>query len=72
MSRVKGRNTGPELIVRRFLHAHGFRYRLRGQLRGDTLDAGLLFQDPVFLSDFGYLDGKCATLEVDRIDVAFI
>jgi DNA mismatch endonuclease (patch repair protein) len=28
MSRVKGRDTAPELIVRRMLHALGYRYRL--------------------------------------------
>lgn len=28
MSRVKGKNTKPELIVRHFLHRNGFRYRL--------------------------------------------
>lgn len=28
MSQIKGKNTRPEMIVRRFLHAHGFRYRL--------------------------------------------
>lgn len=28
MASVKGRNTGPELVVRRLLHAAGFRYRL--------------------------------------------
>jgi DNA mismatch endonuclease, patch repair protein len=28
MSRVKGRNTTPELVVRRMLHALGYRYRL--------------------------------------------
>ncbi len=28
MSRVKGSNTTPELIVRRMLHAAGYRYRL--------------------------------------------
>lgn len=28
MSRIKGKNTKPELLVRSFLHAHGFRYRL--------------------------------------------
>jgi len=28
MSRIKGRDTKPEMIVRRFLHANGFRYRL--------------------------------------------
>ena len=28
MSRIKGKNTKPEMLVRRFLHAHGYRYRL--------------------------------------------
>lgn len=28
MAGIKGKNTVPELVVRRFLHAHGFRYRL--------------------------------------------
>jgi len=28
MSRIKGRNTKPELLVRKYLHNNGFRYRL--------------------------------------------
>jgi len=28
MSGIRGKNTGPELLVRRYLHAHGFRFRL--------------------------------------------
>jgi DNA mismatch endonuclease, patch repair protein len=28
MSRIKSKDTKPEMVVRRFLHAHGFRYRL--------------------------------------------
>jgi len=28
MSNIRGKNTKPELIVRRFLHSQGFRYRL--------------------------------------------
>ncbi len=28
MSRVKSKNTKPEMIVRKFLHSHGFRYKL--------------------------------------------
>lgn len=28
MSGIKGKNTRPELIIRKFLHAQGFRYRL--------------------------------------------
>ncbi|MDC7993542.1 very short patch repair endonuclease [Altibacter sp. HG106] len=28
MSQIKGKNTKPELLVRKFLHAHGYRYTL--------------------------------------------
>ena len=28
MSRIKGKNTKPEMLVRNFLHAHGYRYRI--------------------------------------------
>lgn len=28
MSRIKGKNTKPEMLVHRWLHAHGYRYRL--------------------------------------------
>jgi DNA mismatch endonuclease (patch repair protein) len=31
MSRIRGRDTKPELRVRRFLHARGFRYRLHAR-----------------------------------------
>jgi DNA mismatch endonuclease, patch repair protein len=31
MSRIKGKDTGPEMIVRRFLHSNGFRYRLHSR-----------------------------------------
>ena len=28
MSQIKGKNTKPEMLVRKFLHTNGFRYRL--------------------------------------------
>jgi DNA mismatch endonuclease (patch repair protein) len=28
MSRIKGKDTKPEMLVRKFLHAHGYRYKL--------------------------------------------
>ncbi|MDR8268970.1 very short patch repair endonuclease, partial [Acinetobacter baumannii] len=28
MSNIKGRNTKPELLIRSFLHAQGFRFRI--------------------------------------------
>ena len=31
MSRIKGKNTKPEMVVRKFLHANGFRYRLHAK-----------------------------------------
>lgn len=31
MSRIKGKNTKPEIIVRKFLHAQGFRFRLHNK-----------------------------------------
>lgn len=34
MSRVRGRDTVPELLLRRELHARGRRYRLQGKLPG--------------------------------------
>lgn len=34
MSRIRGRNTRPELALRRLLHAAGFRYRLHQNLPG--------------------------------------
>ncbi|MEH0157354.1 very short patch repair endonuclease [Limibacter armeniacum] len=37
MSSIKGKNTKPELIIRRFLHRYGFRFRLHGKYRGRLL-----------------------------------
>lgn len=31
MSRIRGKNTKPELLVRKLLHAKGYRYRLHGK-----------------------------------------
>jgi len=31
MSRIAARHTVPEIVVRRFLHSHGFRYRLHSK-----------------------------------------
>ncbi|WP_115788579.1 very short patch repair endonuclease [Arthrobacter silvisoli] len=37
MSRIRGKNTKPELLVRRLLHAKGYRYRLHGMAAGGRL-----------------------------------
>ena len=42
MSRIKGKNTKPEMLVRRFLHANGFRYKLHDKSLPDMPDIVLL------------------------------
>lgn len=37
MSRIRGKNTKPEMLVRRFLHGKGYRYRLHGMASGGKL-----------------------------------
>ncbi|WP_133832485.1 very short patch repair endonuclease [Arthrobacter sp. AG258] len=37
MSRIRGKDTKPELLVRRLLHAKGYRYRLHGTSAGTKL-----------------------------------
>lgn len=37
MSRIKGKNTKPEMLVRKFLHAKGFRYNLHGKYKDKKL-----------------------------------
>ncbi|GGV33183.1 very short patch repair endonuclease [Paenarthrobacter nicotinovorans] len=37
MSKIRGKDTKPELLVRRLLHAKGYRYRLHGQSGGSKL-----------------------------------
>lgn len=38
MSRIRGRNTSPELAVRGFIHAQGLRYRLHQRVAGGRPD----------------------------------
>jgi DNA mismatch endonuclease (patch repair protein) len=37
MAKIRGKNTRPELVVRRLLHAKGYRYRLHGSAGGQKL-----------------------------------
>lgn len=51
---------------------YSFSYTIVGKLTGNVLNVGSIeFQDDYLLSDFGYLDGKMISWEVDRIDVEF-
>lgn len=38
MSRIKGKNTKPEMLVRTFLHANGYRYKLHDKKLPGTPD----------------------------------
>jgi len=50
----------------------GFAYLLTGTLSGDTLDAGLIFQDPMFNINYAWLSGRTVQVRADRIDAAFL
>jgi DNA mismatch endonuclease, patch repair protein len=48
MSRIRGRDTAPELVVRSLLHRLGYRFRLhRGDLPGSP-DIGERCANPIF------------------------
>jgi len=52
---------------------NSFIHVISGRLSGNRLDAGgIVFEDDVLLSDFGYLDGKMISWKVDRIDAEFL
>ena len=37
MSRIRGKNTKPEILVRKLLHAQGYRFTLHGKYKGKIL-----------------------------------
>jgi hypothetical protein len=48
----------------------GFTYLVQGALNGMHLEAGgLIFEDEIFLKNFGYLDEKVVVIKTDRMDV---
>jgi len=50
-----------------------FSHVITGKLDGNRLDAGgIVLEDDVLLSDFGYLEGKMIAWKVDRIDAEFL
>jgi DNA mismatch endonuclease (patch repair protein) len=50
MSRIRAKDTAPEMAVRRYLHAHGFRYRLHDRRFAGTPDLVLpRFRAAVFV-----------------------
>ena len=48
-------------------------YIVSGILRKNSLEAcGIVFEDDVLLEEFGFLEGKIISWEIDRIDVEFL
>ena len=63
MAAIKGKNTKPEMLVRKFLHAQGFRYRLHVKTCRESL---ILFcqntkQSFLYMAVFG-MDTKTANI----------
>lgn len=51
----------------------GFAYSLTGRLNKGQLDVGALcFEDPAFLTEFSYLEGKNVRVIADRIEAEFM
>jgi len=63
MSRIKGRNTKPEMLVRRFLHANGFRYKLHDKSLPGKPDI-VLPKYKIVIFVYGYF---CYSKNRDRI-----
>ena len=65
MSRIKSKNTSPELIVRKFLFSNGFRYRLHDKNIIGSPDIvlkrynTLIFVNGCFWHGHSKLDDKC-------------
>lgn len=52
---------------------NSFSHIITGRLNDNRLDAGgIVFEDDMLLSDFGYLEGKIISWRVGRIDAEFL
>lgn len=50
-----------------------YSYKIKGRLFEGRLHAcGFVFEDGAFDSDYGYLEGKMISMDVDRIDAQFL
>jgi DNA mismatch endonuclease, patch repair protein len=60
MSRIKGKNTKPEMLVRRFLHSNGFRYRLNDSKLPGKPDIVLpKYKTVIFINGFWHGHEHC-------------
>ena len=72
MSRIGSKNTKPELIVRRFLHAHGLRYRLHVRRLPGTPDLVLPRYKTVILVNGCFWHGHdCSAYKLPRTRTEF-
>lgn len=49
-----------------------YSYLLKGKLKGSKLNAGIVFDDDILMSDYGFLDGKYVQVNADRLDISFV
>lgn len=72
MSRIKGKNTKPEMLVRKFLHANGFRYKLHDKILPGKPDIVLpKYKTVIFVHGcfwHGHNDCKYFTIPKTRSD----
>ena len=72
MSRIKGKNTRPEILVRKFLFANGFRYRLHvKKLKGNPDIVLKKYNTVIFINGcfwHGHSDCKYAVIPKTRTD----
>lgn len=73
MSQIKSRNTKPEEIVRKYLFAHGFRYRKNDKRLPGTLDIVLpKYKTVIFVNGcFWHGHNKCRDFVVPKTNTEF-
>ena len=73
MSRIRGKNTGPEVFVRRVLHRNGFRFRLHDKTLSGSPDIVLLkYETVIFIHGcFWHHHSRCARASLPRTNRAF-
>ena len=73
MSRIRSKNTKPEIIIRKFLFAHGFRFRINVKRLPGTPDIVLRkYQTVIFVNGcFWHGHENCKTAHIPKSNVEF-
>lgn len=72
MSRIRGRDTGPELLVRRFLWRHGYRYRLYDKRLPGRPDIIMRkWRTVIFVNGCFWHGHDCEMFKMPKSNVAF-